>query len=290
MTAAAASNGCYETLDRDTTAEVFLSTEHTAGPWDPRIQHGGPVAALLARAIDRDGPADGKRIGRLTVDLLGAVPVGKVRVSRTVERPGRRIELTSACLEAQTPAGGWRPAARATAWRLATQDTREAVHSADQPQALPDPGPSGFDQPPIPESWRQGGFVASLDWRTSLHGTFGSRDAPTTAWMRLARPLVAGEHTSPLEKVVAITDVANGLGARLDPFAWTFLNTDLTVQLFAPPHGSWFALEAESSIGPDGAGMSSAVIRQENGTLGRATQTLLIEPRLEQAYIPDSTR
>jgi len=30
----------------------FVPSEHTRGPWDPRHQHGGAPAALLARAVE----------------------------------------------------------------------------------------------------------------------------------------------------------------------------------------------------------------------------------------------
>ena len=31
----------------------FTATEHTQGPWDPGLQHGGPPSALLAREVAR---------------------------------------------------------------------------------------------------------------------------------------------------------------------------------------------------------------------------------------------
>lgn len=36
--------------------ERFLPIALTAGPWSADAQHGGPVAALLARAIERAEP------------------------------------------------------------------------------------------------------------------------------------------------------------------------------------------------------------------------------------------
>jgi len=40
--------------------------------------------------------------------------------------------------------------------------------------------------------------------------------------MRLIHPLVAGEELTPLEQAVAIADVANGIGARIDPGEFSF--------------------------------------------------------------------
>ena len=54
----------------------FLSQSATAGPWGPGSQHGGPPAALLTRAVERLVEGRDLLLGRLTVDLLGPVPVG----------------------------------------------------------------------------------------------------------------------------------------------------------------------------------------------------------------------
>src|SRR5512144_1091653 len=57
-----------------------LARPTTASPWGPHAQHGGPPTALLARAIQRlDGGAE-RVMGRLTVELLGPVPVGRLSV------------------------------------------------------------------------------------------------------------------------------------------------------------------------------------------------------------------
>ncbi len=47
------------------------------GPWDPASCHGGPVGALLARAVEQVGPAGAWQLARLTVELTRPVPVGK---------------------------------------------------------------------------------------------------------------------------------------------------------------------------------------------------------------------
>jgi len=59
----------------------FVPTPSTAGPWGPESQHGGPPAALLTRAVESLPRPDGERVvGRLTMELLGPVPVGPLRV------------------------------------------------------------------------------------------------------------------------------------------------------------------------------------------------------------------
>lgn len=61
----------YTQLDEDR----FDNSPATAGPWSAESQHAGPPSALLGRAIERFEPREGHRLGRVSVDILGAVPV-----------------------------------------------------------------------------------------------------------------------------------------------------------------------------------------------------------------------
>ena len=45
------------------------------------------------------------RIGRVSMDILGAIPVAPVRVRAWVERPGSRISLLAAEMAAARPGG-----------------------------------------------------------------------------------------------------------------------------------------------------------------------------------------
>ena len=47
----------------------------------------------------------------------------------------------------------------------------------------------------------------------------------------------------------------------------------------AQPVGEWILLDAESWIGPDGAGLAMARLADERGYFGRAVQSLVIEKR-----------
>src|SRR5699024_1226535 len=79
-------------------ADEFRSTPATTSPWDETMQHGGPPAALLARAVGRVRPGEDMPIGRLTIDMVGPVPQGRIRTEAEIVRPGRRIELVEARL------------------------------------------------------------------------------------------------------------------------------------------------------------------------------------------------
>src|SRR5205823_8814340 len=80
----------------------FVATELARGPWDPDAQHGGAPAALLMRAFERAGAAEGLMISRATYEFLRPVPLGELEVLAEVVRRGRRVAL----LEASLHAGG----------------------------------------------------------------------------------------------------------------------------------------------------------------------------------------
>jgi len=262
--------------DRAGDMEYFAPTEHALGPWGP-IQHGGPVSGLLTRAMDRCAPRAGARLTKISVDLLGPVPMSEVRVGARVTRPGKRIEMLSAVLEARQPDGSWRAAATASAWRLANQPTDDVVRRADPPVELPDEA-LDLSAVDVSSAWSTQGFVNAMEWRLGTPG--GEPGDPTVAWVRLRLPLVAGEEISDLERLMTVADAANGVGARLDPAEFAFLNTDLTVHLFEEPGSQWVGIAAEASVGSDGVGMNAGVLHAPHGPIGRLAQNLLVERRV----------
>ncbi|MGA8249557.1 MAG: acyl-CoA thioesterase domain-containing protein, partial [Mycobacterium sp.] len=128
----------YELIDdADALGEKFRATDMARGTWSSAIQHGGPVSALLVRALERCEQRDDTRLSRVVIDLLGGVPSeGDLWVSSQVQRGGKQIELVSAEMLAQGPDGQPRPVARASGWRLQRQNTEPVAHAA---AALPRP-------------------------------------------------------------------------------------------------------------------------------------------------------
>lgn len=251
-------------------AERFASTRSTEGPWSHTMQHGSPPAALLTRALERCEPRPGTRLARIAVELLGPVPVDEVTVRARVDRPGRRVELITADLEAHTPRGV-RTVARAHGWRIAVNDSTAVA--TDEP-VMP---PRSDDETRFAPEFFGNGFVESVEVRAAR----GDVDAPTgplRRWVRTAHPLVEGQPDTPAIVLVLASDLANGVGARTDPRAWTFLNTDLTLHITRLPEGEWIGVEAETSIGPDGIGVCRANLYDERGRVASSAQILEVRP------------
>ena len=243
----------------------WQATVHTTGPWDARFQHGGPPSALLGRAVERCSPRDDMVVARLTVEILGAVPVGELVLQARVLRPGRSVELVESVLSA-----GGRDVARAAAWRVLR--TTESVPSrAPAPPPLPD-----RSTPVTPAGWVDG-YLSAVEWRYA-DGSFGD-PGPCTAWARLQVPLVPDEEPSPLTRVLAVADSGNGLSSELDMTRWHFINPELTVHLHREPVGEWVCVDARTTISPGGAGLATTALSDLDGPVGVGAQSLLVAPR-----------
>ncbi|MGV0645814.1 thioesterase family protein [Mycolicibacterium sp. XJ2546] len=248
---------------------VFDSTDGTRSNWDPEIQHGSPPLALMTKHIEALAGDSGLRIGRLTLDILGAIPVTRVRVRAWVDRPGRRISLMVAEMAAAQPDGTYRVVARVTAWLLATSDTADVATDRYPPlvegEALS-----------VPHSWEGAkGYLETVSWRRQRV----TEGESAVVWLGPLVPLVDAEPTTDLQRLAMVVDSANGAGAALDPTEFLFMNTDTAVHLHRLPVGSDFALRARGSIGPDGIGVTTADLFDRHGFIGTSAQTLLVQRR-----------
>ena len=253
------------------TDDGFEATALTIGPWDPGFQHAGPPAALLARAVERAGEIDGGQAVRLAYDIRGPVPVGPVRISTSVLRPGRRIELVEAVLSGADD----RPLMRLTAWRMRVRD--DGATPTDAPPVPVTAGPEESRPETAAFFTQDVAYHRALDWRFAS-GSFNAL-GPATAWTRSTCALVDGEPITPLEHLLVMSDSANGVSASLDWQTDTFANVDLVVSLHRPPRGEWLGMDARTIHGGTGAAQAVAVLFDADGVIGRATQSLFVEPR-----------
>jgi hypothetical protein len=203
---------------------------------------------------------------------LGPVPVaGDFWVRSRVERPGKQIELLSAEMLALGPDGEPRPVACASGWRFQQLDTTDIVHAA-----APPPRPVSEGRSRNLEKDFDRNYVHSLDWRWL---TKPLNDGPGESWITPTVDLVKGETMTQLERLFAVADAANGIGAKLDITKWTFLNTDLAVHIFRIPDGEWIGIRAETNYGPDGIGTTVGTLFDERAAVGSIQQSVLMRRR-----------
>jgi hypothetical protein len=249
----------------------FLATELTRGPWDPGAQHAGPPAALLGRAVELLEDAAEFQVGRITFEILRSVPIAAVRASAEVVRPGRRVQLVEATLAGEDG----EPLMRASAWRIRTASVDlppEALAAADPP-----PGPEQGSEVEFFPTGQDAGYHTAMECRF-VEGGF-LEPGPAIVWMRMRRPLVAGEEPSPLQRTLVAADVGNGVSATLDYRRYLFINVDLTVHLERMPEGEWICVDAVTLPQPNGVGTAESVLSDGRGRIGRALQTLLVSAR-----------
>ena len=248
---------------------AFVATPATAGPWSPQAQHGGPPSALAARALQLHEPDEGQRLARVAVDVLRPVPLGKITVRTRTVRPGRRVALLEAVLEADD-----QEVLHARGWRIALPGGPvPAFRTGSAPPPIPGARPlSGF------RGAHMAGYLEAMDFRFVAGGGF-STPGPAVVWGRPKIPLVPDEELSPMCRALLIADSGSGVSATLEPVDFLFINVDLTVVLPRDPAGEWLLLDAATTIGEEGTGLAETTLSDAGGPCGTALQTLLVAPR-----------
>jgi hypothetical protein len=249
--------------------ERFVPSASARGPWSARHQHGGPPAALLARAFARHtGPE--AQIARLTFDFLRPVPLAPLRIATRVVRAGAKVQRLAGTVLAED--GVAVIEASCLVMRVAADSVVVPVESVGAPAPPEQSGP--FE---LPFMSGDQGYHRAVEWRIAK-GAWGR--GPVAAWLRLRVPLVAGETpTPPLECLVATADSASGVAVVVDPARATFVNGDLTIALHRAPAGEWMCLDAATTGEAHGIGLTRARLWDTAGLVGRSLQTLLLEPR-----------
>ncbi len=245
-----------------------VTSPNAAGPWDARMQHGSAPAALVVWAAEAMATPVPMLIARVTIDLMRPVPVAPLMLENEVLREGRKIQLCAVRLLADGAV-----VVGATVLKIKTQVLTLPPEVADLPVELPGPDQSQ----PDPANFSSSPFVTGISLRAA-RGAFGV-PGPGAIWYRVDRPLVEGFAISQAMRAVVAADFCNGTSAALDFRQWTFINADLTVSFARQPQGEWILVDAESWIGPDGAGLAMARLADQRGYFGRAVQSLVIEKR-----------
>ncbi len=249
-------------------------TALSRGPWDPRHCHGGPVSALLARAVESVSEPGGQ-FARLSIELTRPVPVGRTLTLATqVERPGRKVSLLAATLSD----GDTEVARVRSLW----------IRDDDIP--VPIDATPGVDQADMGQAGS--GRLERSTWALTDGPAFHSHacehrfieggwlhQGPAAVWIRLTVPVVEGEDPTGLQRTAAAADFGNGVAGALPIEQFTFINPDLTIHLLRPAVGEWIGLRSASHYGHRGAGLAESALFDERGRLGRSVQSLLVANR-----------
>jgi hypothetical protein len=249
-------------------SESFVSTDYTRGPWRHDAQHGGPPAGLLGRAVEQALPAE-FAVGRITVNLVKPVPLSTLVTSAEVIKLSRRITRIEAELRSGSDLVG-----SATALALRTERGLEPEWLPTESSVLA----------------AEGGTVDAPDWQSDpnhiayhrdslelrvIDGVFGEA-GPATAWARMKFPLVRGEVTSPLCRVLCVADLGSGISSAYSTTAsMGMINADLSLAVTRPLMGEWVRMQSKTRVATHGIGLCVSQMADEFGHVGEATQSLL---------------
>lgn len=241
-----------------------IASPHTAGPWDPTMQHGGAPTGLMTHIAEQIPSDHPMLITRLTVDMKRPIPLGELEVKTDITRKGRNIIAADISL---------------------ISDEKEVCRAAIlKVREKPFDMPEDVKPPTIvyPKSDNQHEVVRFKGFNDGVT-IFEAQNAPAhmrrAAWFHITRPWFGDQETTPSMRAAATGDYCNGFGSGLDFNTWSFINADLTIHFARKPVGEHIMLAANAWIGPDGRGLGYGELADEQGFFGRAVQCLVIDKR-----------
>lgn len=255
----------------------FLPSTLAASAWGPDVLHGGPVAALVARAAEDALPDPALQPVRLTVDLFRAVPRAPLRTKVELVRTGRRVVVASVSVLADN----------LEVTRGQVMFLRPTEGATTHPIAAP-PGPDGLEirigvaEAPL-MAGLSGGFHTLVEtrWPKVPEDRRG-----TQMWVRVPFPIFEGETPTPFQRLACISDFGNALANYAANWQEpqhrreaSFINTDISVHLLRPPEGEWLCLEADRSTHAAGLGLVEVTHYDERGHYARSAQARLVNSR-----------
>ena len=248
----------------------YQPTKHAQGAWNEHEQHMAPATGVLTAELNGYAPQDNMRIARISLDILGLIPLDDFTITTRCIRPGKTIELIEAVMSSRG-----RDAIIARAWRLMTQDTSEIAGIEDQQSAHKPEDLSAWDGM---KGW-PGGFIESVRLVTDTQ----RRPGRGMIWITNDVEMVEGVPTDDLVHLLGMVDTANGVvprvGLGLSKLEWMFPNTDLQIHMHRKPQGRWLGIDAVQQYGDDGIGLTSAILHDTQGPFGRSEQILTIRPK-----------
>lgn len=252
----------------------WTATEYSRGPWHPDFCHGGPIAALLTRAVEHfdDHPWE---LAQSHIELTRPVPVGRpLRLDTALDRPGRKVSVVTTVLSDRDVVVARSRGVRIRHVELPLPD---GLSSADTPLPGPDTA-----------------LIQHLEWDAVTDTAFHSHSnefrvaegslvdrGPVGVWIRLNVPLLPDEVLTGTQRLAAAADFPNGVSSSLPAEQFSFINPGLSVSSVRAPRGEWIGLRAVTHYGdPDrgtGVAFAEAELYDLDGRVGRATQSLLID-------------
>ena len=249
----------------------FCANAPARGPWSMDHCHAGPVAGLIARALERALP--GKVLTRMTLDLVRPIPMAGFQITTDVDRDGRtlgqaRVKLVdtdgNTCVT-----GSSMHLVRADFISMPTAVVKplKRAYAAAGPTPLArgkhgEPSFSDFIEVAYPDG---------------VPDKPANSTGPTKLWMKTPS-LLADETLSTAQRLCPLADCGNGISRNAGFYDITFMNTDLTIHFHRETDADWFLSDCISHWQRTGIGLAQAVLSDDDGPVATALQTILLRP------------
>jgi len=263
-------DGLFRVLDED--ESTYLASDLTGGPWSASHQHGGAVAGLLTRAMNRMESPVPMRLSRITVEMFRGVPVSELRIETRVLRAGRRIQSVEANLfDRETQV------ARATGLRIRLEPSLAILKTSESVEPELGHAPTQLSpQPTIEGIGNPKGFSNAVEF---VHEDGTENGEPSNVWARLKCRLMQNEPIEPIVRLATLADFASGTGNHMDYTKYTAINPDLSIHVIREPRSDWIGIRGISRRAEDGIGQSVATMHDLEGPIATVQACLLIDKR-----------
>ena len=287
------SRGCR--IDDAMSESIFIPDGERLHPDRARARTVGSAGAARRRAggADRRRRSSGWsrarscRIARLGFEFLRPIPFAPLTLSTRIVRAGRRVQE----LAGELTSRGRSRSRRATASSSSVARARCACRRCRR--TFPS------RRPPRARVLRTAGAAAAARRRSRCASRSTAR---ATRASRRARWRCAGSAT-PARSVRGECGCAcatrccpasrrrrwrawprpptsaTASARRCRSTSFLFINADLTIHLHRPPRGEWIGLDARTLLHGGGTGLAESVLHDVRGPVGRAFQTLVVQPR-----------
>tara|TARA_R110000868_G_scaffold123868_6_gene327743 strand:+ start:3024 stop:3797 length:774 start_codon:yes stop_codon:yes gene_type:complete len=241
--------------------DTWVPHAEAAGPF--RGLHGGAVSGLAVAVMEHMASTEGFGTPMTaSVYILRPAPHEPLTTKITPLRIGGRIAI----LESELFAGD----------KLVAKATAAFVKPISLPELKAVEAPATSVTPDTMTKWARTRradrvtFFDALDIRDDGNGT---------KWGRMMRPMMTFD--APFASTFALSD--NGTpywlsGTELWPPRWGFPNIDVSLHASRARVGDWVGVTPTSDWRVEGSGLTDAVIRDEQGVLGRGCQTVVLTP------------
>ena len=228
-------------------------------PWDKRSQSGVSLAGLVALVLETTQTQSPMHTARITIDIMGAVPMAPLTPTVRLLRDGPRMQLVE--VELRSGDKTW---VRTTALRARISDS--PVHAQQLTHPLP----------------QEQAITQRMSWADIVRpsGDFKVR-GPGAMWIRLTADVVEGEPLTPLQRMAAVADFGSGTAPLVPYRHWTAANLDIVMNFSRLAQGEWLLVDATSESAGNGIGIANARMGDRDGMFATTAQTLFLNPRVQ---------